>query len=128
MFCPQCGAEYREGFDECSDCRILLADRLPEPVTPVGSIVGAQEEEDDHNVLADEGDLDVLVQTGLANPIAIGLAASLLHEAGIPFFAMDQNPTARQDSGNLLGWWNVRVTREREAEAREILRSVEEMR
>jgi len=72
-----------------------------------------------------EGDLDVLIRTGCDSPVAIGLAKSLLREAGIPFFAMDQNPAARQESGNFLGWWDVRVPREREAEAREILHSVE---
>jgi hypothetical protein len=50
-----------------------------------------------------------------------------LEEAGIPFFAMDQSIAARQESGNFLGWWDVRVPRDREAEARQILRSVEEM-
>jgi hypothetical protein len=75
---------------------------------------------------AGEGDLDVLIRTGITNPVAIGLAESLLREAGIPFFAMDRNVAARQDSGNFLNWWNVRVERDREAEAREILRSVEE--
>ena len=75
---------------------------------------------------AGEGDLDVLIRTGITNPVAIGLAESLLQEAGIPFFAMDRNVAARQDSGNFLNWWNVRVERDREAEAREILRSVEE--
>jgi hypothetical protein len=74
-----------------------------------------------------EGDLDVLIRTGLENPIAIGLAESLLQEARKPFFTMDQNPAARQESGNFLGWWSVRAPREREAEAREILLSVEEM-
>ena len=73
-----------------------------------------------------ESDLDVVIRTGITNPIGIGLAESLLHEAGIPFFAMDRNVAARQESGNFLGWWNVRVPREREAEAREILRSVEQ--
>jgi hypothetical protein len=102
MVCPQCRAEYRQGFVQCSDCHIPLADRL------------------------DEDDLDVLLQTGINNPIAIGLAESLLQEAGIPFFVMDQNPAAQQESGNFFGWWNVRVSREREAEAREILQSVEE--
>ncbi len=62
-----------------------------------------------------------------ADPIAIGLAKSLLHGAGIPFFAMDQNVAALQESGNFLGWWSVRVPRNREAEAREILESVEKM-
>ena len=87
-------------------------------------------EESGHNDAGDpasEDDIDILVRTGLANPIAIGLAESLLQEAGIPFFSMDQNPAARQESGNFLGWWNVRVPREREAEAREILQSVEKM-
>ena len=72
-------------------------------------------------------DLDVLIRTGITDPLAIGLAESLLKEGGIPFFAMDRNVAARQESGNFLGWWNIRVPRELEAEAREILRSVEEM-
>src|ERR1035441_10959430 len=74
-----------------------------------------------------EDDLDVLIRTGITDPLAIGLAESLLKEGGIPFFAMDRNVAARQESGNFLGWWNIRVPRELEAEAREILRSVEEM-
>jgi len=41
--------------------------------------------------MADEGDIDILIRTGLQNPIGIGLAKSLLQEAGIPFFTMDQN-------------------------------------
>jgi hypothetical protein len=72
-----------------------------------------------------ESDLDVVIRTGITNPIGIGLAESLLQEAGIPYFAMDRNVAARQESGNFLGWWSVRVPREREAEAREILRNVE---
>lgn len=71
-------------------------------------------------------DLDALIQTSLTGPIAMGLAESFLQEAGIPFFVMDQNIAARQESGNFLGWWSVRVPKEREAEARDILRSVEE--
>ena len=75
----------------------------------------------------EEGDLDVLIQSGLTDPIAIGLAENLLAEAGIEFFVMDRNVAARQESGNILGWWNVRVSRKSEAEAREILHSVEQM-
>lgn len=77
--------------------------------------------------MKDEGDLDVLIRTGLTGPVAIGLAKNLLQSAGIPFFAMDQNPSARQESGNIIGWWSVRVSRRKEAEAREILQSIEEM-
>jgi len=110
MFCPQCHAEYREGFIECSDCHAVLVDRLP-----------------DAQAAADDGDLDALILTGFDSHVAIGLAKGLLQEAGIPFFTMDQNAGARQESGNFLGWWSVRVPRGREAEAREILQSVEEM-
>jgi hypothetical protein len=69
--------------------------------------------------------LDVLIRTGLRDPIAIGLAQSLFEEAGIPFFVMDRNVGARQESGNVLNWFNVRVPREYEAEAREIIESLE---
>jgi len=77
--------------------------------------------------MSDESDLDVLIRTGLTSPIAISLAEGMLEEARIPFFAMGQNPPARQDCVPSLGWWSVRVPREREAEAREILLSVEEI-
>jgi Putative prokaryotic signal transducing protein len=112
MFCPQCGTEYREHFFECSDCHVSLVDRPPELETPSDASADAKS--------------DVLIQTGIFNLIAIGLAETLLREAGIPYFVTDQNTAARQESGNVLGWWSVRVPREREDEAREILRSVEE--
>jgi len=75
--------------------------------------------------MSTESDLDVLIRTGLTDPIAIGLAKSLLEEGRIPFFIMDANPSAREDCVPSLGWWSIRVPREREAEAREILLSVE---
>ena len=98
MFCPQCLADFPAPLSECPDCHIPLSS---------------------------EGDLNVLLKTGYRSPVAIALAKSLMQEAGIPFFAMDQNLVARQESGNVIGWWNVRVPREREAEAREILESIE---
>ena len=72
-----------------------------------------------------EGDLNVLVRTGLRDPVAIALAKSLLEEAEIPFFTMDQSTVPRQDSGNVMGWWTLRVPRDRVAEAQEILDNVE---
>jgi Putative prokaryotic signal transducing protein len=76
--------------------------------------------------MSDQVDLDVLVRTGLQDPVAIALAKTLLEDAQIPFFTMDQNPAACQESGNILLWWSIRVPREREAEAREILLTVEQ--
>ena len=117
-FCPLCGAEYRKASTRCSRCDVLLVDRPPE----VGPSTESSTELDEQS---DAADLDVLIQTGLDNPIGIALAESLLREAGIPFFAADQNATVQQESGNALGWWSVRVRRDRESEAREILESVE---
>ncbi len=28
MFCPECKAEYREGFTKCSDCNVDLVEKL----------------------------------------------------------------------------------------------------
>jgi hypothetical protein len=28
-WCPECGAEYRQGFAECADCRVTLVDEPP---------------------------------------------------------------------------------------------------
>ncbi len=67
-------------------------------------------------------DFDVQIQTILPSPVAVALAESLLREAGIPYFPAEED----FDGGNVSGFWNVCVPREREAEAREILRSVAE--
>jgi len=109
-FCPVCHAEFKERFAECSDCGVALVERLPQPAAT------------DHE---SGSDLDVLIVTGLKDPIAIGLAQSLLSEAGVPFFNMDTSTAARQESGNWLGWWSIRVPHSKEAEAREILESIE---
>ena len=103
MFCPQCREEYPASCVECEDCHVALTDSLTSPA------------------------FDVLIRTGCSDPVAIGLAKCLLQEAEIPFFEMSQNLPARQESGNFIGWFDVRVPREREAEAREILQSVEAM-
>lgn len=34
MFCPDCSAEYREGFTVCADCNVDLVDKLPPEPEP----------------------------------------------------------------------------------------------
>jgi hypothetical protein len=75
--------------------------------------------------MPDEGNLDVLIRTGISDPVYIQLVQGLLEEAGIPYFTADENINARQESGNFFGWWSLRVPHEYEAATREILADVE---
>lgn len=34
MFCPECRAEYRQGFKACADCQVALVDELPPEPKP----------------------------------------------------------------------------------------------
>jgi len=34
MFCPECKAEYREGFQMCADCNLSLVETLPDEQPP----------------------------------------------------------------------------------------------
>jgi len=62
MFCPECRAEYREGFEACADCGIPLVDSLP--------------------AAEDLGDLVPLRQVW--QPESLPLIVSLLESHGIP--------------------------------------------
>ena len=110
MYCPQCQVEYREGFTECSDCRLpLFAGALPSPPDPFDPGLG----------------LVVVMETN--NRIETALAKGLLEEAGIPFFVLGQIATLVQDvDGFLHKWVRVQVPRDREADARELLQELVE--
>ncbi len=66
MFCPECGAEYRDGFTECTDCRVALVAELPPEQT--------------HNTVGYER----LLSTFNLGDIAV--IKSLLDDAGIEYF------------------------------------------
>ena len=109
MYCPQCRAEYREGFTECADCHVplLAGARPPESPDPF-----------------DPGlDLVVILETN--DGIQLAMVKGLLEDAGIPFFVLGQIATLVQDvDGFLHKWVRVQVPRDRETEAREILESL----
>ena len=65
MYCPQCRAEYRDGFTTCSDCGV--------------SLVEAQPPELEHLV----GPFHEVFESADAGLMPI--VASILHGAGIPF-------------------------------------------
>ncbi|MFC1591355.1 hypothetical protein ACFL43_02405 [Thermodesulfobacteriota bacterium] len=67
MFCPQCRAEYRQGFSSCADCNVALVHELPpEPETQYV-------------------DLAPVLSTHEQGDIA--LVKSILQGEGIPFVA-----------------------------------------
>ena len=51
-YCPRCGAEYREGFDLCSDCGVELVDQPPAP------------EEEEHFPALDPRHIDYVYREG----------------------------------------------------------------
>ena len=109
MYCPQCLVEYRDGFTECSDCRVAL---LP----------GAPPEPDSFDPT-----LDLVVVLETNDSIKLSLAKGLLEDAGIPFFVLGQITTLVNDvDGFLQKWRRLQVPRDREAEARELLESLEQ--
>jgi hypothetical protein len=111
MYCPQCGVAYRDGFTECSDCRIALVAGTPppEPVSKFDPQIG----------------LVVVMETN--DGIHLAMAKGLLEDAGIPFFVLGQITTLVTDvDGFLHKWVRVQVPRDREAEAREVLEALEQ--
>ena len=103
MYCPQCGCEYRDGFSECSDCRVPVLAGTP-PQKTADPALG----------------LVVVLETN--DGFQLALVKGLLEEAGIPFFILGQITTLVTDvDGFLKKWVRVQVPRDREAEARELL-------
>ena len=109
MYCPQCLAEYREGFTECSDCRVpLLAGKPP-----------AAESDFDPN-------LNLVVVFESNDPVEIAMAKGALEDAGIPYFGLNQIATLVQDVDPMLRKFiQLQVAADREQEAREVLAMLE---
>ena len=111
MYCPQCGVEYRDGFEECSDCQVPLSAGTP-PQEPPSRFDPA---------------LDLVVVLETNNGIQLAMVKGLLEEAGIPFFVLGQIATLVQDvDGFLRKWVRLQVPRDREAEARELLEALQQ--
>lgn len=102
MFCPQCGAEYQDGIDDCADCGVKLSTEpsprsAPEWVEFVTVLTTR-----DHSELA--------------------VAKSLLEGEGIPFFAKNE------EMENLLaaGPVEIQVPPEHASAATDLLKRLNE--
>lgn len=72
-YCPKCRDEFRPGFDWCPDCQVSLVDTLPEPEPQT------------------EVPLQPVPLINVEDNSQFALISGLLREAGIPFYALDQD-------------------------------------
>jgi len=73
MYCPECRAEYREGFHVCADCGVDLVNELPAEPEP--------EYVDYEQIL------------GTYNPMDIALLKSILDAEGITYHFLGEHFT-----------------------------------
>ena len=109
MYCPQCRVEYREGFTECSDCRVPLVAELPAES-------------------ADDAALETSVLEVTSDPAFLNDAMALLDEANIAFNLESQGSHIPEDEEIDLadGPIRIRVSVRDESAAREQLRELVE--
>jgi hypothetical protein len=83
MFCPKCGAEYKEGITECADCQVRLDENPPPPV--------------DHS----KRDFVTVLET--SDPALISMAKSLLDGEGLEYFVYQERIQDLFGGGRLGG-------------------------
>ena len=94
MFCPNCRAEYREGFTTCADCDVpLVAELPPEPVAESPQYIEFEE----------------ILLTFNAGDIAT--VKSLLEEEGIDTIFKTNFSTMFSRWLSLPGSWFARINR-----------------
>lgn len=83
-WCPRCGAEYREGFSECADCGVALADTPPAPEPRPHR----HEHEVVHGPFSPDDDTVELLRT---NALEAEVIAARLRSEGIPAVVFGNN-------------------------------------
>jgi membrane protease YdiL (CAAX protease family) len=110
MFCPKCGAEYRDGFFECADCHVQLVWELPP--------------EPEKKSEPEKKPVEPVTVVEVKNLVHLTLVESILEEAGIPFVVMgmisDNVVLANQVDAE------VQVGREDEQEAKRLLAELDD--
>jgi hypothetical protein len=115
-YCPQCRAEYREGFTHCPDCDIDLVAELP-PELPGEVPSGSRG-------LFDPDDVPELVTVFTAGVMEAQIVRSLLEASDIPALVRTPGATgAYPVTVGMMGAGEVKVPVDRRDEALEIIAS-----
>lgn len=77
-YCPECGAEYRKGFQECTDCGVELMEDEEESLFPDDEDETQDEEEE-----VEAEDAGELLEVYSGPPYAASILLNALKERGI---------------------------------------------
>ena len=117
-YCPNCGAEYRAGFDRCHDCDVELVDELPVAALPEETSVEGWDL---------DSDPPRLVEVFAASRVEAELVRAALEGHGIPaVLAGEGTAGAYPLTVGALGEGRVLVPEERGQEALEVIGTLEE--
>lgn len=90
MDCPECRAEYRDGFTECSDCRVPLVAKLPAEPASEPSPDPLLDLEPYSGPPTPDAEFVTVFSTG--DPIVFALAKGSLEDAAIPIGLPERRP------------------------------------
>ncbi len=115
MYCPECGYEYRAGFDECPECQVPLVEEQGEEVDESGREAEGSE------------DIELVTVLDTGNPGLVAVAKSVLDGSDILYIVEGEVQLGLFGVGlSNKSPVRIKVRQEDEAAARELLSEVEE--
>ena len=111
MYCPECGAEYRDGFYQCSDCQVSLVSHPPESAGTDQPIER----------------LELVTLLEIENPIRLALIRSVLEAEGIACIVQGESPHALGEIAFMSRRKKsvLQIARQDEKRAREMVEALE---
>ena len=115
MYCPECGYDYRAGFDECPQCQIPLVEDAGGEVDDSGRKAESTE------------DVELVTVLDTGNPGLVAVAKSVLDGSDILYIVEGEGQLGVFGVGlSPKSPVRIKVRQEDEAAARELLSEVEE--